>query len=763
MDSKRIAVFWLMLSYGIMGPGIPVTAQDADFIPVFNPRLTASRTTRDIKIDGRVNDSEWLGAAGADTFAERYPGDKTRPPVVTEALITYDEERLYVAFICHDDPSTIRASFCERDKIFNDDNIKLCIDTYGDAAWAYIFYVNAYGIQADAIWSSSGGEEIGYDLIWESAGIVTDSGYQVEMAIPFTSLRFPNRDDQVWRVDFWRNHPRETEAEYSWAAYDRDENCWPCQWGTVSGISGVAPGRGIEIAPSVIGQQSGGLHGNGLTESPYSFVNHDPDGELSVWGKYAVSSNTTMEATLNPDFSQIEADAGQIDVNTTYALFYPEQRPFFQEGKDLFTAAIPTIYSRSINDPIFALKAIHRSGGMSLGYLLARDENSPIIIGSEERSDILLAGRSTSNLARLRYSIGEGSEMGAIITDQRFDNGGSGSSVTHDALFRLAPSVRLRYHVTVSRVSENDDPALSEQMAYPDSTIGHTYTRAFDGESFWGHFGYGYLGWWTGTWNASLAYTESSPTYRQHNGFIRQTDYRSVRNVTGYFFRIPDGLFETINPHIRLEAEWNFDGKPHYRTVEANLWTRLRASQAGFYTQYVRSARNFGGRRFDPVWYVYQDAQIQIGDPVEAGGLIRYGRQIAWRYVTMGKVLDVSLWSSIKPHARVLVQQWLDYARATQFDSGEELYEGYIYRTRLNYQVSRPLAVRLVVEYDDFSELWRVDPLLTYRLNPFSVFYAGMTSNYRNLGREEASGDISYSNRLVSRQFFVKLQYLFQL
>jgi len=414
MKNNRIKLYMLSLLLIITSV---VNHARADFTPVYRPALDITPTSGEIKIDGALQDVGWRDAARAANFVEHYPGDQTQPPVETKAYLTYDEEQLYVAFVCHDDPSSVRASFCERDQIGNDDNVRFCLDTYGEAAWAYILSVNPFGVQGDAMWAATGGEEPGYDLIWESAGSVTDSGYQVELAIPFASLRFPNTQGQVWRVDFCRNHPRETVAEYSWAAYDRNENCWPCQWGTVRGVAGVAPGRGIEITPGLIGYQAGSLTGTGDIESPYQFTNEDADGELSVWGKYSVSSNATFEATINPDFSQIEADAGQIDVNTTFTLFYPERRPFFQEGGDLFRAAIRTVYTRMINDPELAAKATFRSGRTSLGYLLARDKRSPVILPSRERSDYLLAGKSTSNILRIRHSVGEGSEVGAILTD----------------------------------------------------------------------------------------------------------------------------------------------------------------------------------------------------------------------------------------------------------------------------------------------------------------------------------------------------------
>ncbi|RKX26016.1 MAG: hypothetical protein DRP45_04560, partial [Candidatus Zixiibacteriota bacterium] len=199
---------WL-LSFVLFAVIAQAVQADDTFVPVYHPSMNVTKAAGDISIDGKLDDPGWQGAARADNFAEHNPGDQTKPPVETIAYITYDDGNLYVSFICYDDPSTIRASLCERGRLWNDDNVGFFLDTYGDAAWAYTLNVNPYGVQADAMWTPTG-QDGGFDLIWESAGMITDSGYQVEMAIPFAALRFPNKDIQTWRVDFWRNHPRES-------------------------------------------------------------------------------------------------------------------------------------------------------------------------------------------------------------------------------------------------------------------------------------------------------------------------------------------------------------------------------------------------------------------------------------------------------------------------------------------------------------------------------------------------------------------------
>ncbi|MCP4685735.1 MAG: carbohydrate binding family 9 domain-containing protein, partial [bacterium] len=546
--------------------------------------MTVQATAGEIKIDGLLDDAGWRGAGKADNFAEHRPGDQTRPPVDTRAYLTYDSDFLYAAFVCYDDPSTIRATLCDRDQnVGSDDNVALLLDTYGDASRSYELFVNPYGVQADALHSNMGGEDFSYDLVWKSAATITDSGYQVEMAIPFTSLRFPNNEQQTWRVDFWRNHPRDTRRQYSWAAYDRDDPCWPCKWGTVTGIADVQPGRGIEFLPSVVAYQSGALLGEGSIEEPFQFDNADPDGEVSVGVKYSISSDVMAEATYNPDFSQIESDAAQIDVNSTFALFYPERRPFFQEGSDLFNTIFNAVYTRSINNPEFAGKVTARKNRASVAYMVARDENSPVILPSEERSRYLATGKSTSNILRGRYSFGENSGVGFLATDRRLDGGGSGTLLSADVDLYFAGNYRLEWQAMSTYTQEPDDTLLTHD---PDDSLFNSstfdegqYTMGFDGESFWGHAVYVGLSRDARNSYVDVSYLERSPTYRADNGFQPRNNQRSGRFYGQYVFRFDEGLLQTIVPSISGGRQWNFAGVEKANDVNLSLEFSLRAAQ----------------------------------------------------------------------------------------------------------------------------------------------------------------------------------------
>ncbi len=753
----------------VVAPG-RVCAGD-NYTPRYDPSLKVPLREGNIKIDGILTDAGWRNAGRAAGFAEHKPGDQTEPPVETEAFITYDAENLYVAFVCHDDPSTIRSSMCDRENISNDDNICLLIDTYGNADWAYEFNVNPYGIQSDQMWTRSGGEDGGFDVIWESAGKVTDSGYQIEMAVPFSSLRFPNTPEQTWKVDFWRNHPRDIRRQYSWAAYDRNDPCWPCQWGTVTGIANVQPGKGIELLPSMIAYQSGSLAGSGTPQEPYDFQNADPDGELSLGTKYSITSSAVAELTYNPDFSQVEADAAQVDVNTTLALFYSERRPFFQEGSDLFRTWTNAVYTRSINDPQVAGKFTFRNDRTSVAYLGARDEHSPIILPFEEGSAFLVGEKSTSNILRVRRAFGKESYAGLLLTDRRMDGGGSGTVLSADGEFCLSRNFRFQWQAFGTHTREPNNAELNDQIGgyvaakYFDSTFdGGKHTSYLDGESYYGHALITNIEERSRNFDFDINYIEYSPTFRLDNGFQAQNDRRQVEAVFEYTFFYEDGFVERINPGIGFGRAWNFRGerKDEWAYLEGEIMLK---GQVSIHPRVLRSAETYHGIYFDNIWYLHTCGHTQLSDMLGFQASINYNNIIARREnpPVMGRETSVYFGVEFKPIDRLLFEPTITYSHGKEVGTDRELYDGYIFWSRVSLQLTRRLAFRLVTQYDDFYQTWDVDPLLTYRINSFSMAYAGTTYDYGQVTEYPGDGTTVNSMRMASRQFFVKVQYLLQL
>lgn len=732
------------------------------FIPSVKPTLYVKPLAGGIEIDGDLDDAGWKGAARAANFTETFPGDQVKPPVDTQVLITYDHSHLYIAFIAQDDPALVRSSLRARDEIFSDDYVGVILDTYDNASWAYELFVNPLGIQGDRRWTPNG-EDVGFDVVFESRGRITEHGYQVEMAVPFKSLRFPNREKQSWRATFRRIHPRDSRSQYSWATVNRDDPCFPCQFGRLEGLDGVKPGSSIELLPAVVGSQASELENFGDPHSGFDDVVRDLDGSLGV--RYGLTSSVGAEITINPDFSQVESDAEQIDVNTTFALEYPEKRPFFQEGSDLYRTWWNVIYTRSINDPSVAGKVTGRTDKTSFLFLAARDDNTPLVLPFEEQSILAAPGKSFSNIARVRRTIREEDFIGIVVTDRRYDGGGSGSLAGVDALYRFSQNYRLEAQALVSYTEEPDKPVLTE--GYGEDTFDRgRHTVALDGEKYGGHGAYVSLKRAARHWNSDLSYWDSSPTFRAANGFVFRNSERRLVWHNIYAFYPNNRVFDEIRPNIKLTRRWNAFSIRKAQSIENWIDLKLK-SQTNVTVGYDIYYERFGGVLFRDIPLFYAEVSSAFSDMVRFGVWVGLGDRIA-RYEdppALGDGSHVDVWGTIKPIQRLVIEPVLAYSTLSRKDNGEEIFDGYILRTRVNYQFTRELFLRLVLQYDDFEGALDVEPLLSYEINPFTIFYVGANTNlqdydHRSLVPLDRSGD---GFEPTAWQWFFKLQYFYRL
>ena len=783
----RIATACLFLYLLIPPNALPV--------PLLTPKLETTKAVGEIKIDGKLDDTAWSTAARAGNFVERYPGDNTQPPVKTEALVTYDKDNLYVGFVCYDDPAKIRSTMSQRDQYGSDDEVVFLLDTYGEAAWAYEFQVNTYGIQKDFLWTKTFGEDKGFDLVWESAAHVNDSGYTVEMAIPFASLRFPGGEVQTWRVDFMRSHPRDSYRQYSWSPNTHDEQCWPCQWGTMNGITGVHPGKGLEILPSFVSTQAGeleGLHELSTSEMnpDTTFRNGDILGQVSLGAKYSVNSDVTVEGTYNPDFSQIEADAAQVDVNSTVALFYPERRPFFQEGSDLCITLFNSFYTRMVNDPDMAAKGIARWSKFSLAYTVAHDVNSPYSIPIEEQGWTPLVGKSTVNVVRGLGNIGSGSTLGFLVSHRAYEHDGSGSILAGDAEIKLSRAYSIVGQGILSHTKELkiDNPefygsyGINRDRTFDDGK----YTVGLDGEKYWGTAFITEFRRRARNWNFTLDYNQLSPTYRTQVGYDPWNDQKNFFGFTTYNFHPSSGLFERISPQIGIDRRWSFgagesDVVRKWAHAYANLSANLRWAQTFAGLQLTTGSERWFGTEYKDLWGVNFDWFSQPFDELGYNFSVRYGEGPAVYADAIGRETNISAGLQLKPIDRLIIEPSYNYSKSAHVATDDELYKEVIWRSRLRLQVNPRLSLRLVVQYDDYDvniavgapsyyhlsgRTWEFDPLLTYRINSFSMFYFGSTHDLNDFGVPTDGFNLPKSApakwRQSSRQFFMKVQYLFQ-
>jgi hypothetical protein len=343
---------------------------------------TPSVPSADIEVDGRLDDDAWEHAALLEGFTQFRPIEGSEASQKTEVLVLVDDDAIYFGIRAFDDePGQIRATLSERDSYtFTDDYIRFILDTFDDQRRAYVFTVNPLGVQHDGLWNESGGGtgrrgrgsfgspiDQAPDFLWNSDASITEWGYQAEIKIPFKSLRFPELEEQSWGLQIERKIQR-TGYESSWAPITGNVANKLTQAGKLNGLQSLDMGLFMELNPVLTGSRSGAIDDLG------AFVHDDPEGEFGLNATYGLTSNLTVDATYNPDFSQIEADAGQVQVNERFALFFPEQRPFFLEGTEIFGMPKQLVYTRTIQNPIAGGKLTGKVGGVNIGYLGAVDE-----------------------------------------------------------------------------------------------------------------------------------------------------------------------------------------------------------------------------------------------------------------------------------------------------------------------------------------------------------------------------------------------------
>ena len=736
-----------LIGFGILSVGSILQAEAMDVLE--NPILEINRVHNAIKIDGNLTELEWGKAKGTDYFLEIEPGENIIPAEKTEVKVTYDDQNLYVAFWAYAHPEDIRASYQNRDRAWMDDFVAIFLDTYGDANAGTMIGSNPYGIQMDALNNGNGNDDPSFDLVYKSQGKITDEGYQVEMAIPFSSLSFPDNEVQEWKVGFYRSLPREKRSQIVWGGFDRTNPCFLCQMGTLKGIQGIKQRGNIEFLPAIVGSQISELDQNNILQKGTAL------GQASLGVKYSLSSDQVAEFTINPDYSQVEADEEQVDVNTTFALFFPEKRPFFNAGNDLVDTWINAIYTRSINNPIASGRMINRGQQNSWYLLLAMDEDSPYIIPGEEQSFSFLGGRSISNIFRFRRTLEEASHFGILATNRRMvNNDGNGSVVGFDTRYKFNKTYQMEFQTLFSKTQEPSDSLLDDN-----STFGDNNTFTFDGESFVGNAVEIEFSRDTEHWGLETGYDHKTSAFRAENGFISNNNNRRIY-LESYWVYTPDKMISKVMGGFHSGIESNFDGqiKTRYTSFFGNVMlprqTRLAANITAIPYNHFKNTELTG------LWKIHLRINSNYNKIISFGGSL--GKSL--EKVTFldvpekGSSNSFSLWTRLKISDRMQVGGTYENYRMTTLDKKEEYYSGYLTGIRMNYQYNRALSFRLLGQYNDFSRTFQLQPLVSYQPSPFTIFYIGSTSNQI---ADNLSIDSIKESQINDRQLFLKFQYLF--
>src|SRR5690242_5781568 len=352
-----------------------------------NP-VTVPKFDKPPVIDGKLDDEVWKTAAVLKDFYQIQPGDNVAPSKPTEVLLGYDAKFLYIAFKATDEPDKVRATVAKRDNIFQDDYVGLFLDTFNDKRKAFEAFFNPLGIQGDGIITEGRGEDMSIDLLLESKGIIHETGFNVEVAIPFKSLRFEAGKGKLWGAHFFRRIQRFESELDSWMPFSRSIDSNLSQAGHLTGLEGISVERTIELIPSVTVSQNSrfvpSFAGVPRVNDPGRIVNEPVGLDLGLTAKFIPSSAVTVDLAINPDFAQVEADQLVVTANQRFPIFFPEKRPFFLEGIEIFQTPITAVHTRAIVDPDVAVKTTGKKGRNTFGLMVASD-NGPGNFSADDR------------------------------------------------------------------------------------------------------------------------------------------------------------------------------------------------------------------------------------------------------------------------------------------------------------------------------------------------------------------------------------------
>jgi hypothetical protein len=737
---------FLLLTVPAVATEIPdESARVQPALSVGREPLDVPRVESRVTIDGVLDEEVWAIALSIPVNTEVQPGENIPAPVDMEVLLAYGPEKVYVGFRAHDpEPERIRARYSDRDNIFDDDWVAILFDTFNDARRSFLFFSNPLGVQADTVETATGGGDSSWDAIWDSAGQITPTGYTVEMAIPFSSLRFQGgAQSQIWGLDAIRSYPRGVRHHIGAFPRDRGNNCYLCQALKISGFAGADPGRNLELDPTLVS-----TYGEARDDFPDGeFTKRTSDLDAGLTARWSVTPNLTLNGTINPDFSQVEADAAELDINTQFALFYPEKRPFFMEGADFFELPIGVVYTRTMADPEWGLKLSGKVGKGAIGFFSVEDSLTNLLFPGSQRSRATsLAERNQASAFRYRHDVGKSSTVGVIATDREgtdYYNRLLGLDAVlrftqEDTLYLNLFSSRSRYGAETARTFDQPSGEFS----------GNAFDLMFNHE--------------TRKTEHYIHFQDFDDDFRADMGFVPQVGFRflDLGTLRSWFHDDPGHWFNKIKAWVG------------YERTEDSAGNSLR-SVGGTFIHYdgPRQSRGLailylGTQSFKGIEYGHDtlDAQayVQVTDDIELGARVFYGDAIdfggerpATRYrltpmleLFGGRHLQVELDHTYE-------RLWVDDGR---------LYEAHLSDLRAIYQVNRRTLLRLVLQHSDFdfSEELYSPPrrpksrdllsqiLFSYKINPQTALYLGYSDNY--LGTPA-------SLRQVDRTLFLKIGY----
>ena len=705
------------------------------------------RVESGIRTDGILDDPCWEEALVLPLEYEVRPGENVPPPVRTDVLLAYDRTCLFVAFRAYDPaPGLIRARLTDRDRLWDDDWVAINLDTFNDQKRSFLFVCNPLGVQADDI-ETEGGDTCPFDAIWDSGGRIDEEGYVVEMSIPFRALRFQrSSEDQIWGVDAIRSYPRAVRHHIGLYPRDRNNNCYLCQADKIVGFAGATPGRSLEFDPTVSvtkGQERKGEED--IPQGGFEDVQNTVD--VGLTGKWGFTPNLTLCGTVNPDFSQIEADVLQLDVNTQYALYYAERRPFFLEGMHMFDSRLGIVYTRTLADPDWGIKVTGKEGSNVIGFFTAEDAVTNFLFpAAYSSSTSSLPRKSVGTVLRYRRDISSAASLGLFITDREGkDYYNRVASIDGD--LRVTQKDRIQFQLLGTATSYPQTIVEDEEQPSGRFTGSGVDVYYFHNTS-------------TLDWYGVARRLE--PGIRADLGYRPQVDYNFGEAGLGYTFNRESGSWWTM---LNFGGCYQYEETTSSELIQKGVsaWFNYNGPREAFVNlnSYVAENR-YEGENYDINRFFYEGGLwLSSSVFVMAWGLV--GDQIDYTNGQPGKVQKVVPGVSLRLGLRLELEYLHTYERLDV--DGGRLYTAGIDYLKAVYQFNKRTFARVILQYVDYEfdpDLY-VEPvdseyghiftqfLFSYKINPQTIFYLGYSDNYY------ANQD--YNLKQSDRTFFAKIGY----
>jgi len=753
-------------------PGSETTGQEKSQGELEPPAIVIPRLARGPTLDDFINmrpEGEVASRmARVSGFVQRDPHDGQPVTQRTEAYLGYDSNNLYVVFVCFDDAGKVRGRKARREDVSDDDTVEVMLDTFHDRRRAYVFQVNPLGVQWDAIWTEAAHEETNgnfdtsWDSLWYSQGKQTSEGYVVWISIPFKTLRFASTSEQTWGIILYRAIVRENENAF-WPQVSHKLEGRLGQAATLTGLSGISPGRNIQLIPYGLLNSFRDIDARDLN-APH-FENRAIGGTFGVDGKIILKDSLVLDLTANPDFSQVESDEPQVTVNQRYRVYFPEKRPFFIENADYFRTPLDLFFTRNIANPSYGARLTGKAGPYSMGFLTA-DDRSPGL--SVPAWDALGGSRQYFTIARVSRDIFKQSNVGAIFTDQEYPAAHEYNRIGGlDARLKFSQSWASSLQSVVSS-SQTPFGYEAGPASYADLTFAGAHT---DYQSI---------------------YRDISPGFTSVPGFINRVDIRDFGNQFDYRFRPTNGPLVSWGPSMHTDWVWAHDGTRLDLLTDPSLTFRFKGQsyvQLYPYTDFHERLRPSDY----PALPENQDYHEHSSTVLLGTSLLRW--MSAQGYYIWGDSINfvppdgqapflassdgASAGISIRPLSALKIDNTYLFSRLRDRDTAMAIFNNHIVRTKWNWQFNRELSFRMILQYTatlanpTFTSLqstkqFNADFLLTYLVHPGTAIYVGYNSDQQNIqdplqfdpfGRLVRTQDKFLQD---GRLFFVKVSYLFR-